>query len=81
MEIRYAITTPEELRQLCIKNNWFTEGTCSQYEKLFELNRIEVSVYDMSLVIWLCSDGADIEEIQKKLSDAKVDYQMGCLCE
>ena len=81
MKIRYAITTPDELRSLCIKNNWFTAGTCTQYEKFFELNRIEASVSDMALVIWLCSDGANIEEIQRILTEVKVDYQVSCLCE
>ena len=80
MRIRYAITTTDELRMLCIKNNWFTGGTISQYEKMFELNRNDVGVREIALVIWLCSD-ASLEEIEKKLSDAKVDYQMRCLAE
>lgn len=72
--VRYAIAPTSELRNLCIKNNWFTAGTCSQYEKLFELNQQPVNVKDIALVIWLCSDEVDMNEIFDKLVDAKADY-------
>ena len=29
----------EDLRVLCTQEDWFTSGTNSQYEKLFDLNR------------------------------------------
>lgn len=34
----YTVTTASALRQLCIKNNWFTCGSNEQYEKLFYAN-------------------------------------------
>lgn len=34
----YTVTTNGILRNLCIKNNWFTCGTNEQYEKLFYAN-------------------------------------------
>lgn len=46
----------ETLRNLCIRNRWFEEGTCEQYEKLFQLNAAGCSITEMALVIWLCSD-------------------------
>lgn len=44
------------LRYLCIKNQWFTEGTNSQYEKLFKMNSQLASIEQIATVIWLCSD-------------------------
>lgn len=32
-----------QLRALCVKNNWFTEGASSHYEKLFEMNEYGAS--------------------------------------
>ena len=71
---RYAVTTPIELKDLCIKNNWFTAGTCFQYLKLFELNNKPTNVKDIALVIWLCSHEEDIEVIHNKLLEAKDQY-------
>lgn len=52
----YSLVSTQFLRDLCIKNNWFTCGTCEQYEKLFEVNRNGGTLDDLALVIWLCSD-------------------------
>ena len=46
----------EMLRHLCIKNQWFTQGTNRQYEKLFYLNDQEAPIEQIATVIWLCSD-------------------------
>lgn len=48
--------TNEKLRELCIKNNWFTCGSNIQYSKLFEINAGGCSVDELALVIWICSD-------------------------
>ena len=42
----------EDLRVLCIRENWFTNGDNSQYEKLFDLNQEGASLDDLALVIW-----------------------------
>ena len=72
----YKITTPEELRSFCIKENWFIKGTSSQYDKLFyanvTANRFNLS--EITTIIWLCSD-ADRDDIEKKLSQAAVEYE------
>ena len=59
----------EDLRVLCIRENWFTNGDNSQYEKLFDLNREGASLEDLALVIWLCSSGVDREEVLHKLHE------------
>lgn len=53
---KYSITTPEELRTLCIKNNWFTCGSNRQYEKLFYANENGCPIEEIATIIWLCSD-------------------------
>ena len=59
----------EDLRVLCIREDWFTGGTNSQYEKLFDLNREGASLEDLALVIWLCSPRVDREEVLHKLNE------------
>lgn len=46
----------ERLRSLCIKHQWFTEGTCEQYDKLFYANTHGAPVEEIVTMIWLCSD-------------------------
>lgn len=53
---QYSITTPEELRSLCIRKNWFTEGTNEQYDKLFYANEHGCPIEEIATIIWLCSD-------------------------
>lgn len=51
-----TVTTTAELRQLCIKNNWFACGTNGQYEKLFYANENGCPMKEIATIIWLCSD-------------------------
>lgn len=51
----------DKLRSLCIKHDWFTCGTNSQYSKLFEMNEQGAGIEQIATVIWLCSD-SDIPE-------------------
>ena len=53
---KYTITTPEELRSLCIRKNWFTCGSNSQYSKLFYANEMGCPIEEIATIIWLCSD-------------------------
>lgn len=46
----------ETLRDLCIKNDWFTCGSNHQYYKLFDMNKAGCPIDELALVIWLCSD-------------------------
>lgn len=52
----YTVTTASALRQLCIKNNWFTCGSNEQYEKLFYANENDCPIKEIATIIWLCSD-------------------------
>ena len=54
--MKYVVTTFENLRQLCIKNNWFTCGSCEQYEKMFLANEDNCfSIGQIAMIIWACS--------------------------
>lgn len=59
----YSVTSPEELRQLCIKNNWFSCGTNKQYEKLFIANEECAPIEEIATIIWLCSDDCARKDI------------------
>lgn len=75
----YSLVSTQFLRDLCIKNNWFTCGTCEQYEKLFELNRNGCTLDNLALVIWLCSDEKwDREHIYLTLCIEKRNFLNRC---
>ena len=52
-----------ELRRICIENKWFTAGTIEQYDKLFEANRMGLSIEHLATIIWVCSDGVSRDYI------------------
>lgn len=52
----YSTIPTYELRALCIKHNWFTEGTNEQYEKFFYANDHGFSMEEIATIIWICSD-------------------------
>lgn len=53
---KYTLCDPDMLRQLCVKYDWFAEGTETQYEKFFHANEMDCPVEEMITMIWLCSD-------------------------
>ncbi len=65
-ESRSPLTT-EDLRVLCIREGWFTNGDNEQYQKLFDLNRAGASPEDLALVIWICSTDVSRQEVLHKL--------------
>jgi hypothetical protein len=72
VEQNFAIRS-DELRSICIKNNWFTNGSISQYTKLFELNDSGASLDELALIIWLCSQNTTKQEIKNKLLETEND--------
>lgn len=67
--MNYTIATNDHLRELCIKENWFTCGSCEKYDKLFYANRNGATVTQLATIIWVCSDSVDYHEIHQKLRD------------
>ena len=70
----YVITYPEILRELCIKNNWFTCGSNEQYERLFYANQNGFTIDQISIIIWICSKTDNRREITEKLIKARKEY-------
>lgn len=64
---QYSVTTPERLRSLCVKNNWFTCGTNEQYEKMFYANEHFCPLEEIATIIWICSDGCRRRDILDEL--------------
>ena len=62
----------EELRNLCIKNDWFTSGDNEQYSRLFSLLRTGASVDTLAAVIWTCSSFSDLNDIKEQLQTLSV---------
>lgn len=69
---KYTVTTPDELRSLCIRKNWFTSGTTRQYEKMFYANEHGCPIEEIATIIWLCSNDEEwcrrdiLEELKKE---------------
>lgn len=57
----------DKLRSLCIQHDWFTCGTNSQYEKLFEMNEQGAGIEQIATVIWLCSDSGIPENCRRDI--------------
>lgn len=52
----YSVTTNTNLRDLCIRKQWFTCGSIEQYDKLFYANENGAPIQEIATIIWLCSD-------------------------
>jgi hypothetical protein len=64
MEIKKTVS---EVRSLCIKNDWFTCGSNSQYERMFKKVRDGADVEEVATIIWICSENVTKEEIINQL--------------
>ena len=56
-----------ELRDICIKHDWFTGGTCEEYDKLFERCKEGAGFDELALIIWLCTPNSHRQEIYYQL--------------
>lgn len=55
------------VRQLCIRNNWFTGGSNEQYEKMFHLVETNAPITQVAVAIWMCTPNVSKTEIESKL--------------
>lgn len=72
---KFSVVDTEELRDLCIRNGWFTAGSSRQYEKMFCMNDECRPIEEIALVIWLCSSNVTREDVQEELEMARETYQ------
>ena len=60
----------DELRSLCIREEYFTCGDCTAYDKLFKLNDNGASIEILAACIWSNSgDWADLDTIAEQIRD------------
>ena len=54
----------EEIREVCIKYRLFTCGSSRHYNRLYEMLVDGYRFDELMLVVWLCSDREDIQEVK-----------------
>lgn len=59
----------EELRSLCIKEDWFTAGSSAQYEKMFDMLRDGEPMDKIAFTIAFCSDEVYEHEVLIKMEE------------
>ena len=52
------------VREVCIKYDLFSNGDNTQYERFFEMMDDGYSFDELMLVVWLCSNREDIQEVE-----------------
>lgn len=57
----------EKYRQVCIKYNFFSCGTNSQYEKVFTLINNGISLNELAIATYICSCNYSLETIKSIL--------------
>lgn len=71
---QYSIATPERLRSLCVRKDWFTCGTSEQYQNLFYANENGRPLEEIATIIWICSD-AEINSKQDIITELKKEIE------
>lgn len=66
-----------EIRSLCIKNNWFTNGDNIQYGRLFDRINEGATPDEIATIIWICSTNTTKEEILKQIAPEKPSLNIG----
>ena len=56
--------------ELCNKEQWFTAGGNSAYEKMFSLVSDGRPLSEIALAIWICSSDVELGEINRVLDEA-----------
>lgn len=72
--------TNSRLRQICVENNWFTNGDNDQYKRMLDLNAgglIPLNECDyltnaIARTIWICSDNVNYDDIVTTLLENEV---------
>ena len=52
------------VREVCIKYDLFSNGDNTQYERFFEMMDDGYSFEDLMLVVWICSNRENIQEVK-----------------
>ena len=57
-----------EIWSLCVSKNYFTDGDNTQYTKMYDLIRAGCSARDVAVIIWVCSEGAELSVVEREVS-------------
>lgn len=58
-----------QVRDLCIKKDWFTGGSCEAYEKMFGMvESDDFTIRDVAIAIYICSPDSELKDIIEELS-------------
>ena len=68
----------ENIYRLCNEHQWFTGGSISQYDKLFDMVRADAPIHCIALVIWICSKDETVENIENVIRQDAFDYMRMC---
>lgn len=68
-EINIKNLNYEDIDRLFTENDWFECGNCIQYEKLVDAAEKGMNPRDLAAAIWMCSEDASIDEIERKITD------------
>ena len=58
---------------LCNKKQYFICGSVRQYDHMFEMIDNDAPVHDIALVIWICSEDADLNTIESEIKQIMTD--------
>lgn len=61
--------TATDVYRLCMSNGWFTCGGNRQYARVMQAADDGMNTHDIAVVIWICSDAVDLEDIEGKIAD------------
>lgn len=59
----------EKIYRLCNEKEYFTCGSSTQYNLMFDMARERKPAHDIALVIWICSDNADLSVIEQEINE------------
>jgi len=59
--------TANNIYRLCNKEQYFTDGSIEQYNKMFELVEEGSPLHDIALAIWICSEDVLLDDVETQL--------------
>lgn len=54
---------------MCNEKQFFTAGTNDQYSRMFDMVKNNVDWHKIALVIWLCSDDYNLDEVENEITN------------
>ena len=55
--------------RMCNAKQFFTAGSNEQYDRMFDMVRNNADWHKIALMIWLCSDGYNLDEVENEITN------------